>query len=321
MSRSGGWIVWVVGLVTACGTDPEVVSADVAPESDAAIGFVPTDAGSTSVDSGPPPAQDASSSDEGEPALEVASPADTAAAEDDAEVVFAEFVSELACGAEAVALVTMRNTGTATWTRAGGYKLGAVDDSDPLKAGDPRIWLAEGDAVPPGGEHTFEIPLQAPDEAATVHTDWRMVHEAVTWFGETAAADVAVVCDAVQYPLPLPDMSDLVDQVAADHPDLLADSCQDEGGTWEFLDLLVTELRKVDVRWGYNWKRGKVGDPSQDVVDYHFGPGESEGSTDVYIIDVIVGHCGPNPSPGWIDQTQATADAGEIGRWTSMGKF
>ena len=56
---------------------------------------------------------------------------------------------------------------------------------------------------------------------------------------------------------------------------------------------------------------------SQDIVTYHYGDGEaSEGSTQVYIIDIIGGHCGGNPYPNWQDQTQATRNAGTIGRWT-----
>ena len=39
------------------------------------------------------------------------------------------------------------------------------------------------------------------------------------------------------------------------------------------------------------------------------------------IIDMIVGHCGDDPQPGWLDQTQATEDAGAIGRWTGNGRF
>jgi hypothetical protein len=116
-------------------------------------------------------------------------------------------------------------------------------------------------------------------------------------------------------------MSQTVQAVAAAHPERLVASCLKDGGSWAFLDALVDELRLTDKRWGYNWKRGVVGDPSQDVVDYHYGPGEPEESTDVYIIDVIVGHCGPDPQPGWLDQTQATLDASEIGRWTGRGRF
>jgi hypothetical protein len=121
--------------------------------------------------------------------------------------------------------------------------------------------------------------------------------------------------------LPLPDMLGVVSQVAADHPEALRNSCQEHGGSWEFLDLVVDELRRHDTRWGYNGKRGNVADPSKDVVDYHWGRGDDEGSTDVYIIDILLGHCGDRPAPAWIDVTGATANGGSIGRWTSRGRF
>jgi hypothetical protein len=105
--------------------------------------------------------------------------------------------------------------------------------------------------------------------------------------------------------LPLPDMSDVVDALAAERPDLLAASCiTDPGGNNEFLFELVRRLRRVDVRWGLNWTRARVGDMSQDVVDYYYGPGAPyEEAYDVYVVDVIGGHCGPSPSPAWIDVT------------------
>ena len=121
--------------------------------------------------------------------------------------------------------------------------------------------------------------------------------------------------------LPLPNMSEVVAKVASDHPDALRNSCQDHGGSWEFMDLVVDELRRHDTRWGYNWKRGNVGDASKDVVDYHWGRGEDENSTEVYIIDIITGHCGSNPTVGWGDVTDVTFGSGTIGRWTSRGRF
>lgn len=246
---------------------------------------------------------------------------------DDAVIVVVSYPSELTCDVQVNAQVTMRNTGTATWTRADGYKLGAIDDDDPFKQGDPtRVWLTEDDVVPPGGEHTFVIKMKAGADTGVFTTDWQMVHENTGWFGEPTAADITVVCPEETYPLPLPDGWPIVQAVAAAHPDLLANSCQEASGTceqfgvcngtWQFLDKVVEELRKTDPRWGYNWKRGVVGDPSLDVVDYHHGPGESENSTDVYIIDVVVEHCGATPSAGWIDQTEDTLNQGEIGRWT-----
>jgi hypothetical protein len=121
--------------------------------------------------------------------------------------------------------------------------------------------------------------------------------------------------------LPLPNMFHVVQQVANSRPDLLRNSCQEHGGSWGFLDLVVDTLRTYDTRWGYNWKRGNVGDPSMDVIDYHYGSGGDEGSTNVYIIDIIGGHCGPSPNPVWNDVTEVTRQGGTIGRWTSRGRF
>lgn len=121
--------------------------------------------------------------------------------------------------------------------------------------------------------------------------------------------------------LPLPSRFNVVARVAQQFPGALRNSCQEHGGTWEFIDRVVDELRKEDNRWGYNWKRGNVGDPSLDVITYHHGPGPSEGSTAVYIIDIVLQHCGNGPSPAWIDQTGETSRQGSIGRWTGRGRF
>jgi hypothetical protein len=118
--------------------------------------------------------------------------------------------------------------------------------------------------------------------------------------------------------LPLPDMFQVAQAVAAARPDALRNSCQDHGGSWEFMDTLVRTLRTYDTRWGYNCKRGNCGDVSHDVVDYHWGRGNSEGSNEVYTIDVIGGHCGSNPGPVWIN-TQPDGGPGSS-RWTCAGK-
>ena len=120
---------------------------------------------------------------------------------------------------------------------------------------------------------------------------------------------------------PLPNMSAVVQAVARANPAALQNSCQSGGGNWQFMDLVVDTLRTYDSRWGYNGKRGNVNDPSHDVVAYNYGPGADQGSTNVYIIDVIGGHCGPTPSPSWADNTGITLSSGTIGRWTSRGRF
>ncbi len=121
--------------------------------------------------------------------------------------------------------------------------------------------------------------------------------------------------------LPLPGYgAGVVADVANQRPDLLARSCQEHGGTWEFMDTVVDTLRLRDTRWGYNGKRGNSNDPSLDVIAYNWGSQPDEGTINVYIVDILLSHCG-SPSPAWIDQTQATADGGSIGRWTSRGRF
>ena len=120
--------------------------------------------------------------------------------------------------------------------------------------------------------------------------------------------------------LPMPNMAAIVDQVAQQYPGALANSCQDAGGTWEFLDHVVDRLRQTDTRWGYNCKRGDCNDPSQDVVAYHAGAGpETEGVLETRTADVIGGHCGPDPGASWHEQEYIPG--GGAARWTSRGRF
>lgn len=100
--------------------------------------------------------------------------------------------------------------------------------------------------------------------------------------------------------LPLPGYgASVVQAVAAAYPGDLRNSC----GNNVWLFRVVQALRQHDSRWGLNWKRKVVGDMSQDVVTYNFGAGPDEGTTNVYAIDVIVGHCGSNPGWNWLNIT------------------
>jgi hypothetical protein len=96
----------------------------------------------------------------------------------------------------------------------------------------------------------------------------------------------------------------------------LVNSCREFGGHNLWLFKLVRELRRIDTRWGLNWKRGNVGDMSQDVVAFNWGTNPDESTVDAYIWDVIGGHCGPNPGPNWGDVTDITLSSGTTMRWT-----
>ncbi|MBY0494621.1 MAG: hypothetical protein K2Y23_10430 [Cyanobacteria bacterium] len=116
---------------------------------------------------------------------------------------------------------------------------------------------------------------------------------------------------------PRPNDSAIVRAVNSQFPTLLARSCQDAGGTWEFMDRSVDALRAKDGRYGYNCKRGNCNDPSVDVISYYWGGGNNiQGSNQVYIFDLIAGHCGPTPSVIWNDVTDITYSSGTEGRTT-----
>ena len=87
--------------------------------------------------------------------------------------------------------VTMKNTGTNTWTKANSYKLGGVNDSDPFYA-PARVELATGDSIATNQQKAFSIWFTAPSSTGTYTTDWRMLREGVTWFGETDTKTVQV---------------------------------------------------------------------------------------------------------------------------------
>jgi hypothetical protein len=120
--------------------------------------------------------------------------------------------------------------------------------------------------------------------------------------------------------LPAPDMFHVVIGVANQYPGALYNSCQEHGGTWDFMDTLVDTLRRIDdTRWGYAWKRGVVGDPLQDLVAYNWSGDPDEGTRNIYTIDVIGGHCGSFPSPVW-NNTQPGGGPG-LSAWTGRGRF
>ncbi len=100
-------------------------------------------------------------------------------------------------------------------------------------------------------------------------------------------------------------------------PFAMFNSCRNH----DFMYELVAELRLRDNtnRWGLNWKRGIVGDFSHDIVNYYYGPEGTDmrNNTQVWIVDMIGGHCGPGPHAAWQDQTGATRAAGTVGRWTT----
>lgn len=127
--------------------------------------------------------------------------------------------------------------------------------------------------------------------------------------------------------IPLPDVQAFIFARAAARPDLLINQSCPTGFKYvnnPWLDYMVDGLRTLDSRWGYNGKPNRTpadngGNPvvaAGDEIAYHYGSGPDQGSPDVYLIDILVGHCGPTPS---ITFRHFTGE--EPGFWTGAGRL
>jgi YD repeat-containing protein len=113
----------------------------------------------------------------------------------------ASFVSQLVptsmtAGQRYPVSVTMRNTGSTTWSAAHLYRLGSQNPQDNGNWGTNRIYLPANAA--PGAEVTFNFTVIAPcngcEENTTAQFQWRMVQDGVEWFGgQTQNQQVTII--------------------------------------------------------------------------------------------------------------------------------
>ncbi len=82
------------------------------------------------------------------------------------------------------AMVTMKNTGLTTWVAGGNtpYRLGSQNPQDNTTWSLKRVDLPT--SVPPGASVTFNFTVKAPTRPGVYNFQWRMVNEAVEWFGD-----------------------------------------------------------------------------------------------------------------------------------------
>ena len=85
--------------------------------------------------------------------------------------------------------VTVQNTGTTTWSEGTLHRLGSVNPYDNQTWGVGRVGLAT--PVGPGQQYTFSFPVTAP-AAGSYAMQWRMVQDAVEWFGGISSNAVEV---------------------------------------------------------------------------------------------------------------------------------
>ena len=104
---------------------------------------------------------------------------------------------------------------------------------------------------------------------------------------------------------------DVVIQMAQQYGFDLRNSCEETGGNHVFMFRVINALRQRDSRWGMNQKRGNQG-LSQDIATYNPTAGPDQTAQQIYLWDMIGGHCGNNPTWNWGDVTAATWNGGLI---------
>jgi len=121
--------------------------------------------------------------------------------------------------------------------------------------------------------------------------------------------------------LPLPDMQGVLAQFQN-----AADSCprglKYVNNPWQ--DRVIDAFRQRDSRWGYNGKPTRSAADNNgvpvvaagDEAAYHYGGGPDQGSPDVHLVDMLIGHCGATPTTTWRVFTGE-----EPGFWTGAGRF
>ena len=128
----------------------------------------------------------------------------TATRTDPPVVIDGVFVSQtvpttMTAGQPVSVSVTMRNTGTTTWSAGNLYRLGAINPYDNFTWGMNRVLFPANEFIAPGQQKTFTWSVTAPP-AGTYNFQWRMVQEGLFWFGATTPNVVVTVTEAPPAP-------------------------------------------------------------------------------------------------------------------------
>lgn len=105
--------------------------------------------------------------------------------------------TSMTTGESYVVSVTMRNTGSNTWTSSGKYRLGSQNPQNTTRWGLGRANLPAGVTVPYGASHTFTFTVSAPSSPGNYNFQWKTVQDGVGWFGATTPnVSVSVISNA-----------------------------------------------------------------------------------------------------------------------------
>jgi uncharacterized protein affecting Mg2+/Co2+ transport len=109
-----------------------------------------------------------------------------------AQIISHTIPSTMTAGQSYSVSVTMKNTGTTTWSEGSMIRLGDAS-SDSEKFGSPgRFYLPAGTTVAPNDQYTFSFVMTAPSTPGSYTPKYMMVWEFHEWFGPLVSANVQV---------------------------------------------------------------------------------------------------------------------------------
>jgi hypothetical protein len=113
----------------------------------------------------------------------------------DATVISSTIPTSMTAGQAQSVSVTMKNTGSTTWSEATSFRLGSVGDSAGVAYQFDhigRFYLPAGTTVATNQQYTFTFNMTAPATAGTYIPQYRMVQDGVAWFGSTQSTTIIV---------------------------------------------------------------------------------------------------------------------------------
>jgi len=113
--------------------------------------------------------------------------------QNDAEFVSQDMPTTMTPGQVATVTVTMKNSGTTTWSGKAGFTLGSQSPQDNNIWSTSRIYITDGINVMPGTNSTFTFVITAPTTPGTYNFQWQTLQEHFGWFGEKGMVKSIVV--------------------------------------------------------------------------------------------------------------------------------
>ena len=158
----------------------------------------------------------------------------------------AAFVSqnlpELMPGQTVSVSVTMKNTGTTTWTKEGNFKLAAQSPAENSNWGISEIDLKDGESVAPGEQKTFEFNIKVPEFDGSYNFQWQMLQKAEEWFGSKSKMDQLIIGEPGSY---LDDCDENTDWKSSEALTLNETDQKQGAGCMEFSGDGTDEFKKV----------------------------------------------------------------------------